>query len=1046
VGKKVNVVLWDGTVRSVDEETAARLGAPNARRETDQENLSRAVQQGNAQRSAGFHEGAKAAAEGLADTVTGGIFGKVVGATDPEWAENMRVRGQERPGARMLGTAVGFAAPHGAIGKLGGEATAVGLTARAGRAVEGATGSVAVGRLAEGALLGAQAKIAETNVTGDRLTIEGTLEAAGIDGVLNWGIGALADRVLGSGVRAQAAVNQRGALKADLDLAAEGKSTLSQARNEKYAAFKQTHDDYAKHVRSENAKAAREAADYAKATSKESANAAVKKLRDTRAQVHAELQETTYGRGVKKQFDEAQKARKAWETEKAATDQAHGRLDKRQAKEFERDQRRTQAEFERDQQRAQTDYDREVAGLESDYERQVKKDTAQFERDRGSYEQFISSYRLPEALSGGKSGGKRSIDAALGELDKLAKRGKPGKPAPTGKKGGYPGQQAETPTTPDAPDGAHAERYKEFKLRRSQLSQKLGKGWQGKPGRWEPGGAPDVEGAVEELHKLVRDIRTAYPSGTVASMLPDVPRVPKRVTRARPEHPSRPESAAAPEPGEFTPGERPEFREAPTPFDGTGTGPVPPDARALADRASDLTNTLNAAHKHIREGRYASAFDEIGAAEARAREAGMGHLEFPRQPVTPRPQLAVDTVDGLPKNLEQFARMTPDKVARLANSVEQMDPTVAEAFGQLADDLGLARRETSAETVAAVHDTLKRYPAAFDRMAARELADQAKEAAKSGKAGIFTKGTRFAKRGIQYVAARSVDIGGTKGAIARVLMGGGVGYALDGAEGAAVGGALFAGKAGIRAKLSDLVAKFAPRTGRAMHTLRPVTGYLAAQFPDGEDDPDTDVRKQAGNRIMDVYRAAMTAPDAAFLAVEGTVGHEGDVAWKMHNHVINALNHLVQFAPKDPGLDVTLSGSNWTPSAAQSLEYAHRIEAVVDPLGAIARSVSGDSHPAAAEALWTVWPAIMQDYAQEFMLSDRSGLTYEAESRMARLLRIETGLRQPAVLASLQGLYLPQPTQPGGGSTPSAPSGKPVGRPAAVQSPVAGSSVSALIS
>jgi hypothetical protein len=165
------------------------------------------------------------------------------------------------------------------------------------------------------------------------------------------------------------------------------------------------------------------------------------------------------------------------------------------------------------------------------------------------------------------------------------------------------------------------------------------------------------------------------------------------------------------------------------------------------------------------------------------------------------------------------------------------------------------------------------------------------------------------------------------------------------------------------------------------------------------------------------------------------------VAFKIHTAILTAVNHLAQMAPKDPGIDITLRGSNWRPSAEQSLAFAHRIEAVEDPLLAIVRTIQGDSHPAAAETLWAVHPAIMSEFAQEFMASDHTDLTYEAEARMAQLLRIDVGLRRPEVLATLQGMYLPKPQAPAGQSGGGAP-----GRPAAVKSKVAGSSVSALTS
>jgi hypothetical protein len=84
----------------------------------------------------------------------------------------------------------------------------------------------------------------------------------------------------------------------------------------------------------------------------------------------------------------------------------------------------------------------------------------------------------------------------------------------------------------------------------------------------------------------------------------------------------------------------------------------------------------------------------------------------------------------------------------------------------------------------------------------------------------------------------------------------------------------------------------------------------------------------------------------------------------------------------------------------------------------------------------------MEEFASEFAASPRT-LPFEAEARMAKLLRVQVGLQQPAVLASLQGMYLPSPEAPAPGGTPSS-TPNPGGRPAAVQSKVAGSSVAGL--
>jgi len=100
--------------------------------------------------------------------------------------------------------------------------------------------------------------------------------------------------------------------------------------------------------------------------------------------------------------------------------------------------------------------------------------------------------------------------------------------------------------------------------------------------------------------------------------------------------------------------------------------------------------------------------------------------------------------------------------------------------------------------------------------------------------------------------------------------------------------------------------------------------------------------------------------------------------------------------------------------------------------------------------LWAVYPATMNELAQELSLAapNLTGLTYAQASAYSNLFRTPlTGLQQPAVFNAIQGNYMqaqsaaPQPAGPAGGAPKKA-----VGRPPAVQSPVAGSSVANLTS
>ena len=393
----------------------------------------------------------------------------------------------------------------------------------------------------------------------------------------------------------------------------------------------------------------------------------------------------------------------------------------------------------------------------------------------------------------------------------------------------------------------------------------------------------------------------------------------------------------------------------------------------------------------------------------------------------------------LPSTPREFAAMRPESIAKMANA---MGPEAQAEFGRFARELDLAPQASAAETAAAVHEQLNTYV-----KAAEAVKQAVREGAEPARAGLVDWARRQLKRAAKYAVARAADVGGAAGAITRTMAGESAGYAMDRIEQSLLDTQLLAGKLAAQEKAKAVVSKYATAMGQGAGKLGPVVAYLGSTFPDGQSDAESDPRKQAVNRIAELNRAALAGPDAMFSAVETMMGHPGDIGWKIHSKVMSGVLHLQQTAPRDPGLDFRMFESGWVPGWEDTIAFAHRYEALMNPTAAIARAMSGDGHPAAADTLWAVWPAWMQQVATEMAAdSDRlARLTHHQISGLSQLFRTPlSSLQDPDVVLTLQGLYLPHPPTAGGTAPRS--SGRAVGRPAAVQSTVAGSSVAGLIS
>jgi hypothetical protein len=271
------------------------------------------------------------------------------------------------------------------------------------------------------------------------------------------------------------------------------------------------------------------------------------------------------------------------------------------------------------------------------------------------------------------------------------------------------------------------------------------------------------------------------------------------------------------------------------------------------------------------------------------------------------------------------------------------------------------------------------------------------------------------------------------------------------AEDSVIGTSLVTAKDSLKRKIIDVVSKYAEPTGRAVDALGPVTAYLAQTFPDKRPDSETDIRKLARNRVNEISATAGAVPDAMYALVEPLLGHPSDAGWKLHNIVTFGLQQLVDQMPKDPGVSTKLNQSDWTPTHRESLALAHQLEALEAPLNALARALAGQGHPAATAMLSAVMPGMMAEAANQTMVQQAAStkaVSYSRANAFSSAFGIPaSGFAQPNVILAIQGQYLPKPQSPAPPSRSSrGASGSAGGRPPAVNSSVAGSSVGGLLS
>lgn len=965
----VNVVRPDGSVVPVDEETYKASKGGAGHRETTDEEQARLRKEDVEKKNTGLSQTILAPLVGAADSALGHLPSTLAGAQEHPYVSGMRA--PDNWGAEFnqtndllnlqrsneLSTTLGGLLPDLVMGGGVRHAVEEGALSTFGKGVATkavARGAKAAGTLAEGAFLADKAAAQKANISGDPLTVEGALVHAGIGGLLNLGIDALAGKLLGAGAAAKSKLTQGAAAKeAALSAKAEAERGLAEAQdallNAKTASVRVERAPVPQVPRTKVPPAATEAEGAAAVEPLAPRPRTPTPFSEPRPPTPAE-EEVSRARDVVARGAKMEDTTPSWGDLVGTHNAAH----------------KASAQAVNDYAAASDEYQRFLDDGINDF---LDKDVSR------------ALNRIREAA--------QKNAASAGEVEIAANK---------------------------------ADFIRGIEERKSRALKLWSGGREVNGGRWsalDESIAPNREAAFDEVLSIKRDLEKAAPAGS--SALRELP--------ARPVAPDALESVALPK----NPMQLADYnddmllRVATTaeknPQVAAAWGRVMDDLglQRTGDTLQDIINMRTSVQDYTAAvGRVASADEAAAAAKAAADQA-----EKAAKKAAAEAQRATDRAARAARQAQKDA--TAEARANDAYEFKQAKQAAAEA-NRVAHEAEAAAKEAKAAAV-------NRAKAA-EQAAKQKLKDATKAAAGFGEeAARPSNVVDFLK---QHAAKRAVT--GALGAVFGSQAG-----LNPWASGLA--GVLLGNRAGTREGVTEMVAKWAPRAGSAVQRLGPVTSWLSGHLLTGEKDDEGDVRKQAVKRIDDTIRASQLAPDAAYVAVRPLLGDESGVGEKLHEHVTTSMRYLADRAPKDPGLDTDLKGSNWTPTYAQTLAWAHTIEAVMDPVGAIKRALQGDGHPAATQALWDRYPALMQETAMEVaVMADRLGkVSYEGGAALKNLFRVPvTGLQQPAVIASLQGLYLPQPSAPQGPPPPRAP--QPNGRPAAVQSPVAGSSVNNLIS
>ncbi len=379
----------------------------------------------------------------------------------------------------------------------------------------------------------------------------------------------------------------------------------------------------------------------------------------------------------------------------------------------------------------------------------------------------------------------------------------------------------------------------------------------------------------------------------------------------------------------------------------------------------------------------------------------------------------------VPKTLEEFASWQPAKVADWVNSAQAGGIHGARALETMADyasRFGL-KVDDAAEAVVGLHNAVRAVGQA-ERKSAGWFSNLI---SRTGKTAGGRMAQSLAGKGepIRSLAMQAGRLGGG------YLVGGPMGVIAE----------AFGLRAAVTNRVRAMVAKYGETGGQAFGKLAPVTARLANSMS-GEAE-DGDIRDLAVKRAEDLYRMGPVAPDAAYAVGAPIVPTAGpDFAHALANNLTSGVQYLLGFAPKDPGTAHSMGKSDWRPSYDQAEELASRLEAADDPWAAIERQLSGEGDAAGAEALWSLWPATMQELQLEITTNANKlqDLPFDKVMALSSLTRTQLdGLLLPQHVAALQSNFIPGNMQSESG--PSRGTGGAPGRPASSTPPSGGTMV-----